>query len=82
MAADTPHTDARLAAAQDKSLLRFITCGSVDDGKSTLIGRLLYETQALYDDQLGALAADSKRYGTLGEVPDFALLVDGLWADR
>ncbi|NCT68417.1 MAG: sulfate adenylyltransferase subunit CysN [Rhodanobacteraceae bacterium] len=82
MAADTPHTDARLAAGHDKSLLRFITCGSVDDGKSTLIGRLLYETQALYDDQLGALAADSKRYGTQGDEPDFALLVDGLSAER
>ena len=67
---------------RDKSLLRFITCGSVDDGKSTLIGRLLYESRSLLDDQLGALDADSKRYGTQGDALDFALLVDGLSAER
>ena len=71
-----------LARHRDKSLLRFITCGSVDDGKSTLIGRLLYETKALLDDQLGALDADSKRFGTQGDAFDFALLVDGLSAER
>jgi len=62
--------------------LRFITCGSVDDGKSTLIGRLLYETKLIYEDQLEALKADSKKYGTQGEQLDFALLVDGLQAER
>ncbi len=65
-----------------KSLLRFITCGSVDDGKSTLIGRLLFESKSLLDDQLGALDADSKRHGTQGDALDFALLVDGLSAER
>ncbi|MXP29664.1 sulfate adenylyltransferase subunit CysN [Porphyrobacter algicida] len=64
------------------SLLRFITCGSVDDGKSTLIGRLLYDSKALHTDQLDALDADSRRVGTQGEKPDFALLVDGLSAER
>jgi bifunctional enzyme CysN/CysC len=63
-------------------LLRFLTCGSVDDGKSTLIGRLLYETRQIFDDQLAALEADSKRHGTQGEAIDFALLVDGLSAER
>ena len=67
---------------QDKELLRFITCGSVDDGKSTLIGRLLYEARQIFDDQLAALEADSKRHGTQGEAMDFALLVDGLSAER
>ncbi len=67
---------------QSKQLLRFITCGSVDDGKSTLIGRLLYDTRQLFDDQLAALEADSKRHGTQGEAMDFALLVDGLSAER
>jgi bifunctional enzyme CysN/CysC len=62
--------------------LRFITCGSVDDGKSTLIGRLLYESKAIFDDQLQALAKDSKQYGTQGEALDLALLVDGLQAER
>ena len=65
-----------------KELLRFITCGSVDDGKSTLIGRLLYDTKQIFDDQLSALEADSKRHGTQGEGIDFALLVDGLSAER
>lgn len=63
-------------------LLRFITCGSVDDGKSTLIGRLLYDSKLIFDDQLAALEADSKRVGTQGEDIDFALLVDGLSAER
>jgi len=67
---------------RSQDLLRFITCGSVDDGKSTLLGRLLWESQVLADDQLDALRADSKRYGTQGENIDFALLVDGLSAER
>jgi bifunctional enzyme CysN/CysC len=71
-----------LADQAQKELLRFITCGSVDDGKSTLIGRLLYETRQVFDDQLAALEADSKRHGTQGEAVDFALLVDGLSAER
>src|SRR5258707_4044833 len=62
--------------------LRFLTCGSVDDGKSTLIGRLLYEQKAIFDDQLAALERDSKKYGTVGADIDFALLVDGLEAER
>lgn len=65
-----------------QDLLRFITCGSVDDGKSTLIGRLLWDAQKLFDDQLASLEADSKKYGTQGENIDFALLVDGLAAER
>ena len=71
-----------LVTHQNKSLLRFITCGSVDDGKSTLIGRLLYEAKTLLDDQLSALEADSKKVGTQGDELDFALLVDGLSAER
>jgi bifunctional enzyme CysN/CysC len=71
-----------LRVHQNKSLLRFITCGSVDDGKSTLIGRLLFEAKALLDDQLSTLEADSKRVGTQGDDLDFALLVDGLSAER
>ncbi|CAK9890373.1 Sulfate adenylyltransferase subunit 1 [Pseudomonas fluorescens] len=67
---------------QTKGLLRFITCGSVDDGKSTLIGRLLYESKMLFDDQLGQLEIDSKKIGTQGGELDFALLVDGLAAER
>jgi len=74
--------NAWLAEQESKELLRFITCGSVDDGKSTLIGRLLYDTRQLFDDQLAALEADSKRHGTQGEKMDFALLVDGLSAER
>jgi len=74
--------DAYLAAHQHKSLLRFITCGSVDDGKSTLIGRLLYDSKMIFEDQLAALESDSKRHGTQGEEIDFALLVDGLAAER
>ena len=71
-----------LAQQEAKELLRFITCGSVDDGKSTLIGRLLYESKQIFDDQLAALESDSKRHGTQGEGIDFALLVDGLSAER
>ncbi|MDF7774431.1 sulfate adenylyltransferase subunit CysN [Sphingomonas sp. AOB5] len=67
---------------QNKSLLRFITCGSVDDGKSTLIGRLLYDSKMIFEDQLAALESDSKRVGTQGQEIDFALLVDGLAAER
>ncbi|MGL3821107.1 sulfate adenylyltransferase subunit CysN [Sphingopyxis sp. R3-92] len=74
--------DAYLAQHQQKSLLRFITCGSVDDGKSTLIGRLLYDSKMIFEDQLTALEADSKRVGTQGGEIDFALLVDGLAAER
>jgi bifunctional enzyme CysN/CysC len=71
-----------LAADDHKTLLRFITCGSVDDGKSTLIGRLLYESKLIFDDQLAALEADSRRVGTQDGELDFALLVDGLAAER
>ncbi|HEV2569274.1 sulfate adenylyltransferase subunit CysN [Sphingomonas sp.] len=74
--------DAYLHRHQHKSLLRFITCGSVDDGKSTLIGRLLYDSKMIFEDQLAALEADSKRVGTQGQEIDFALLVDGLAAER
>jgi len=74
--------DAYLEKHQHKSLLRFITCGSVDDGKSTLIGRLLYDSKMIFEDQLAALEADSKKSGTQGEDIDFALLVDGLAAER
>ncbi|TKD50099.1 sulfate adenylyltransferase subunit CysN [Sphingomonas baiyangensis] len=74
--------DAYLDLHQRKSLLRFITCGSVDDGKSTLIGRLLYDSKMIFEDQLAALEADSKRVGTQGQEIDFALLVDGLAAER
>jgi bifunctional enzyme CysN/CysC len=74
--------DTYLEQHQHKSLLRFITCGSVDDGKSTLIGRLLYDSKMIFEDQLAALEADSKRMGTQGQDIDFALLVDGLAAER
>jgi bifunctional enzyme CysN/CysC len=74
--------DAYLVKHQNKSLLRFITCGSVDDGKSTLIGRLLYDCKMIFEDQLAALEADSKRIGTQGQNIDFALLIDGLAAER
>jgi bifunctional enzyme CysN/CysC len=79
--AETPRP---LAAplAPAKSLLRFITCGSVDDGKSTLLGRLLHETGGVYEDQFSALERDSRKFGTTGEEADFALLVDGLAAER
>ncbi|GMN13776.1 sulfate adenylyltransferase subunit CysN [Altererythrobacter sp. MTPC7] len=74
--------DAYLDAHQNKTMLRFITCGSVDDGKSTLIGRLLYDSKMIFEDQLAALENDSKRVGTQGQDIDFALLVDGLAAER
>jgi bifunctional enzyme CysN/CysC len=71
-----------LKKQEEKSMLRFITCGSVDDGKSTLIGRLLWDSKLIYEDQLAALEADSKRCGTQGEEIDYALLLDGLQAER
>ena len=74
--------EAYLEQHQNKSMLRFITCGSVDDGKSTLIGRLLYESKMIFEDQLAALENDSRRVGTQGQDIDFALLVDGLAAER
>ncbi len=74
--------DRYLETHQHKTMLRFITCGSVDDGKSTLIGRLLYDSKMIFEDQLAALEADSKRVGTQGQEIDFALLVDGLAAER
>jgi bifunctional enzyme CysN/CysC len=74
--------DAYLDTHAHKSMLRFITCGSVDDGKSTLIGRLLYDSKQIFEDQLSALEADSRRVGTQGQNIDFALLVDGLAAER
>jgi bifunctional enzyme CysN/CysC len=80
----TTHTDiaAYLKQHEAKPLLRFITCGSVDDGKSTLIGRLLYDSKRLFDDQLAALESDSRRHGTQGAGIDYALLLDGLAAER
>ncbi len=77
-----PEQAGKLAVGPAKGLLRFITCGSVDDGKSTLIGRLLHDAKLIFDDQLVALAADSRRHGTTGDDLDFALLVDGLEAER
>ncbi|MGN6515427.1 MAG: GTP-binding protein, partial [Rhizomicrobium sp.] len=79
-----PATDLQtyLAEQEKKTLLRFLTCGSVDDGKSTLIGRLLYDTKLLFEDQLSALQKDSRKHGTTGDDIDFALLVDGLEAER
>ena len=74
--------NAYMAEQEKKSLLRFLTCGSVDDGKSTLIGRLLYDTKLIFEDQLAALTKDSRKHGTNGEDIDFALLVDGLEAER
>ena len=73
---------AYMKTQEHKSLLRFLTCGSVDDGKSTLIGRLLYDTKLIFEDQLATLKNDSKKHGTTGEEFDFALLVDGLEAER
>src|ERR1700709_1663070 len=73
---------AYLAEQERKSLLRFLTCGSVDDGKSTLIGRLLYDSKLLFDDHLAALKKDTKKHGTTGDDIDFALLVEGLEAER
>ncbi|WP_315920686.1 sulfate adenylyltransferase subunit CysN [Mesorhizobium sp. SP-1A] len=83
--AESPAADSvrdYLAAQEKKSLLRFLTCGSVDDGKSTLIGRLLSDTRQIFEDQLAALERDSKKHGTTGDDIDFALLVDGLEAER
>jgi bifunctional enzyme CysN/CysC len=77
MAQETP-----VATANDREFLRFITCGSVDDGKSTLLGRLLYETKFIFEDQLAAVARDSRKYGTQGDKIDLALLLDGLEAER
>ena len=74
--------DAFLTAHQNKEVLRFITCGSVDDGKSTLIGRLLHDTKQIFDDQVTALQRDSRKHGTQGAEIDLALLVDGLQAER
>ena len=74
--------DTFLANEMQLDLLRLITCGSVDDGKSTLIGRLLWDCQTLLDDQVQSLLADSKKFGTQGNSIDFALLVDGLSAER
>ena len=74
--------DAYLAQHEQKELLRFLTCGSVDDGKSTLIGRLLYDSKMIYEDQLEAVKSDTSKYGTTGEKLDLALLVDGLQAER
>src|SRR3954453_15928924 len=71
-----------LTAEPSKDLLRFITCGSVDDGKSTLIGRLLHDSKLIFEDQLATLAKDSVRHGTVEDHFDFALLVDGLEAER
>ncbi len=67
---------------ENKDLLRFLTCGSVDDGKSNLIGRLLYDSKMIYEDQLAAITKDSKKSGTTGEKVDLALLVDGLQSER
>ena len=80
--ADSVSTLERAPEQVNKSLLRFLTCGSVDDGKSTLIGRLLYDTKLIFEDQLVTLERDSKKHGTVGEDIDFALLVDGLEAER
>src|SRR5580700_11358983 len=74
--------EAYLKEHQQKQLLRFITCGSVDDGKSTLIGRLLYDTDGIFDDHLKSLEKDSKKHGTTGQEVDLALLVDGLQSER
>jgi bifunctional enzyme CysN/CysC len=80
--ADNPTVAEFLAEQESKTLLRFLTCGSVDDGKSTLIGRLLYDTKLIFEDQLATLEKDSKKHGTDGDNIDFALLVDGLEAER
>jgi bifunctional enzyme CysN/CysC len=82
MTAPATNLKAYLAEQERKSLLRFLTCGSVDDGKSTLIGRLLYDSKLLFEDHLAALKKDSKKHGTTGDDIDFALLVDGLEAER
>src|SRR6185312_3321248 len=81
-AADSAEVEACIAAHENKTLVRFVMCGSVDDGKSTLIGRLLYESDALFADQLARLTEDSKAFGTRGGQLDFALILDGLSAER
>src|SRR3989442_2440856 len=78
----TPDVETYLRTQERRSLLRFITCGSVDDGKSTLIGRMLYDSKLVFEDHLAALESDSKKVGTQGGELDFALLVDGLAAER
>src|SRR3954463_3038100 len=80
--ASSPEIDPELQQRLERGLLRFNTCGSVDDGKSTLIGRLLYESKALFDDQVATLERDSKKVGTRGGELDYALLLDGLAAER
>src|SRR5690348_8023155 len=80
--AETKRQSVRELAAAEKGVLRFLTCGSVDDGKSTLIGRLLYDTKLIFEDQLATLKRDSVKHGTQGENIDFALLLDGLEAER
>ena len=82
MAADSGGPVGPETLAPNKGLLRFLTCGSVDDGKSTLIGRLLYDSKLIFEDQLAALEKDSRKHGTVGDDIDFALLVDGLEAER
>src|SRR5690606_31925595 len=86
MAGSTPPIGLDMAAYlerhAERDLLRFITCGSVDDGKSTLMGRLLYDADLLHDDSMAAVVADSDRWGTTGDAPDLALLVDGLQSER
>lgn len=79
---DQSDLESWMALDKKKSLLRFLTCGSVDDGKSTLIGRLLYDTKHIYEDHLHALYSDSKKHGTQGDKIDLALLVDGLQAEK
>src|SRR5690625_2276961 len=74
--------DTYLAQHEQKELLRLLTCGSVDDGKSTLIGRLLHDSKMIYEDQLASVRTDSAKHGTTGEKIDLALLVDGLQAER
>ena len=78
----TDDIHAYLKQHEEKDLLCFITCGSVDDGKSTLIGRLLHDTKMIYEDQLAAISKDSQSHGTTGEEVDLALLVDGLQSER
>ncbi len=82
LAQDPTAFAAYIAGQETKSLLRFLTCGSVDDGKSTLIGRLLYDTKLVFEDQLAAITRDSRKFGTVGEEVDLALLLDGLEAER
>ena len=79
---DKTNIQAYLKSQSDLDTLRFITCGSVDDGKSTLIGRMLFDAKCLFDDQVSTLQQESKKHGTQGQDIDFALLVDGLSAER